>query len=61
VQDQLSAEQAEIDQLDRRERHQVADSRADRTAMGRQRWADAAPGDRGQRDDGGQRTDGGQR
>ena len=61
VQDQLSAEQAEIDQLDRRERHQVADSRADRMAMGRQRWADAAPGDRGQRDDGGQRTDGGQR
>jgi circadian clock protein KaiC len=49
VQDQLDAERAEIDQIDRRERHQMAESEADRVAMAARRWADAAPGSGGER------------
>jgi circadian clock protein KaiC len=44
VQDQLDAERAEIDRIDLRERHQAADSEADRSAMATRRWADPAPG-----------------
>jgi circadian clock protein KaiC len=40
VQDQLDAERAEIDRIDLRERHQAADTEADRTAMATRRWAD---------------------
>jgi circadian clock protein KaiC len=49
VQDQLAAERAEIDRIDLRARHQVADAEADRLAMAARRWADAAPGDGAQR------------
>ena len=48
VQDQLDAERAEIDRIDLRERHQVADTEADRSAMSTRRWADAAPSNGGQ-------------
>ena len=43
VQDQLDAERTEIDRIDLREGHQVADTEADRSAMATRRWADAAP------------------
>ena len=43
MQDQLDAERAEIDRIDLREGHQVADTEADRSAMATRRWADAAP------------------
>ena len=45
VQDQLDAERAEIERIDLREGHQVADTEADRSAMATRRWADAAPHD----------------
>ncbi len=44
VQDQLDAERAEIDRIDLRERHQAADTEADRSAMSTRRWADTASG-----------------
>jgi circadian clock protein KaiC len=40
VQDQLDAERAEIDRIDLRERHQAAETEADRSAMATRRWAD---------------------
>ena len=43
MQDQLDAEQAEINRIGLREGHQVADTEADRSAMATRRWADAAP------------------
>jgi circadian clock protein KaiC len=43
VQDQLDAERTEIERIDLREGHQVADTEADRSAMATRRWADAAP------------------
>ena len=43
MQDQLDAERAEINRIDLREGHQVADTEADRSAMATRRWADAAP------------------
>ncbi|MGD0604844.1 MAG: ATPase domain-containing protein, partial [Streptosporangiaceae bacterium] len=43
VQDQLDAERTEIDRIDLREGHQVADTEADRATMAARRWADAAP------------------
>ena len=49
VQDQLDAERTEIERIDRRERHQVADTEADRLTMSTRRWADAAPSNGGQR------------
>jgi len=42
VQDQLDAERAEVDRIDLRERHQAADTEADRSAMRMRRWADTA-------------------
>jgi circadian clock protein KaiC len=41
VQDQLAAERAEIDRIDRRERRQVAEAKTDRQSMAAKRWADA--------------------
>jgi circadian clock protein KaiC len=41
VQDQLAAERAEIDRIDRRERRQVAEAKTDRQSMATKRWADA--------------------
>jgi circadian clock protein KaiC len=49
VQDQIAAEQAEMDRIDSRERRQAADTRADRSSMATRRWADAASGNGGQR------------
>ena len=49
VQDQLDAERAEIERIDRRERNLVTDTEADRSAMSARRWADAAPSNGGQR------------
>jgi circadian clock protein KaiC len=43
VQDQLDAERTEIDRIDLREGHQVADTEADRSTMATRRWADATP------------------
>jgi circadian clock protein KaiC len=43
VQDQLDAERTEIERIDLRERHEAADTEADRSAMATRRWADAAP------------------
>ena len=43
MQDQLDAEQAELDRIGLREGHQVADTEADRSAMAERRWADATP------------------
>jgi circadian clock protein KaiC len=43
VQDQLDAERTEIDRIDLREGHQVADTEADRSTMATRRWADAVP------------------
>lgn len=43
VQDQLDAERTEIDRIDLREGHQVADIKADRSTMAARRWADAVP------------------
>ncbi len=48
VQDQLDAERTEIERIDLRERHQVAETEADRSAMSTRRWADAAPSNGGQ-------------
>ena len=42
VQDQLDAERTEIERIDLRERHQVADTEADLSALSTRRWADAA-------------------
>jgi circadian clock protein KaiC len=41
VQDQLSAERAEFDRIDRRERRQAAEAETDRQSMATKRWADA--------------------
>jgi circadian clock protein KaiC len=41
VQDQLSAERAEFDRMDRRERRQAAEAETDRQTMATKRWADA--------------------
>ena len=41
MQDQLAAERAEIDRIDRRERRQVAEAETDRQTMATKRWADA--------------------
>ena len=49
VQDELDAERAEIDRMDIREGHQVADAQADRSAMATRRWADATPSNGGVR------------
>jgi circadian clock protein KaiC len=49
VQDQLDAERTEIERIDLRDRHQAADSEADRSAMATRRWADAAPANGGRR------------
>jgi circadian clock protein KaiC len=43
VQDQLDAERTEINRIDLREGHQVADIKADRSTMAARRWADAVP------------------
>ena len=43
TQDQLDAERTEIDRIDLREGHQVADTEADRSTMAARRWADAIP------------------
>jgi circadian clock protein KaiC len=43
VQDQLDAERTEINRIDLREDHQVADIEADRSTMATLRWADATP------------------
>ena len=43
VQDQLDAERTEIDRIDLREGHLVADIEADRSTMAARRWADAVP------------------
>jgi circadian clock protein KaiC len=43
VQDQLDAERTEINRIDLREGHQVADMKADRSTMAARRWADAVP------------------
>jgi circadian clock protein KaiC len=43
TQDQLDAERTEINRIDLREGHQVADTEADRSTMAARRWADAAP------------------
>ena len=43
VQDQLDAERTEIDRIDLREGHLVADIEADRSTMAARRWADDAP------------------
>ena len=48
VQDQLDAERTELERIDLRERHQAADTEADRSAMSTRRWADAAPRNGGQ-------------
>jgi circadian clock protein KaiC len=42
AQDELDADRAEIDRVGTRERHQAADTEADRLAMGTRRWADVA-------------------
>ena len=42
VRDQLDAERAEIDRIDLREGHQMADTEADRSSMATRRWADTA-------------------
>jgi circadian clock protein KaiC len=47
LQDQLSAERAEFDRMDRRERRQAAEAEADRQSMATRRWADTAPGNGG--------------
>ena len=47
VQDQLDAERTEIERIDLRARHQVADTEADRSAMSTRRWADVAPSNGG--------------
>jgi circadian clock protein KaiC len=49
VQDQLDAERTEIERIDLRDRHQAADSEADRSAMATRRWADAVPNNGGRR------------
>jgi circadian clock protein KaiC len=43
VQDQLDAERTEIDRIDLRAGHLVADTEADRSEMATRRWADDAP------------------
>jgi circadian clock protein KaiC len=43
TQDQLDAERTEINRIDLREGHQVADTEADRSTMAARRWADASP------------------
>ncbi len=43
VQDQLDAERTEIQRIDLRAGHLVADTAADRSEMAARRWADAAP------------------
>ncbi len=43
VQDQLDAERTEIERIDLREGHLVADIEADRSTMAARRWADAVP------------------
>ena len=48
VQDQLAAERAEFDRVDRRERRQAAAAETDRQTMATRRWADA-PSNGGQR------------
>ncbi len=48
MQDQLDAERTEIDRIDLREGHQVADTEADRSTMATRRWADAVPHNGGQ-------------
>jgi circadian clock protein KaiC len=45
VQDQLTAERAELDQIGRRERQQATDAKEDQRKIAAQRWADAATGD----------------
>jgi circadian clock protein KaiC len=49
AQDQLAAEQAEIDRIDHRERQQAAAAEADRSTMATRRWADPVPSNGGQR------------
>jgi len=43
TQDQLDAERTEINRIDLREGHQVADTESDRSTMAARRWADASP------------------
>ena len=49
LQDELAAEKAEIDRIERRQQHQTADVEEDRAAMASRRWADQAGDERGQR------------
>ncbi len=49
LQDELAAEKAEIDQIERRQQRQAADAAEDRAAMASRRWADQASDERGQR------------
>jgi circadian clock protein KaiC len=43
LQDQLDADRSEIARIDLRDRHQIEDTEADRSAMAARRWADAEP------------------
>jgi circadian clock protein KaiC len=45
VRDELDAERTELDRIDLRESHQIAEAEADLSSMARRRWADAAPHD----------------
>ena len=49
LQDELAADKAEIDRINRRQQRQVADVEEDRAAMASRRWADQAEDERGQR------------
>ena len=42
LQDELVADKAEIDRINRRQQRQVADVEEDRAAMASRRWADQA-------------------
>ena len=47
LQDELAAERAELERIDKRGQRQVADAEATRSAIASRRWADPAPGDEG--------------
>ena len=47
LQDELAAERAELERIDKRGQRQVADAEAARSAMASRRWADPGPSDEG--------------
>jgi circadian clock protein KaiC len=53
LQDEVTADRAELERMAGRERRQAADAEADRSALASQRWADSAPRDEAPRDEGG--------